>query len=261
MAKNVLERPGKIRDLSIDNMKAVCICLMVYAHTLPFCRDFLHIIVIPVFLMISGYCWHAKICSWGDFGRFFLKRLRALYVPFVLYNGTYALLGGLFLKLGFYTNDPALFEIARDWPIPQSLYGPEGFGGVLLVSSFYRYELSAAIISEVPVYLFSCTCAWVMMKSFSQGLTRIPQLTDRLSWIGRHTIPVMCLHVLCFKFCALPYMKLHALPKVYLAAWHTILDTSQLWKLLFALVGVGGSLGIAWLWYRMYAAIRPDRRS
>ena len=374
MEQNLPARPARERDVSLDIMKAICIILMVYAHTLPFCRDFLHVIVIPTFLMVSGYCWHAKIRNWREFGRFFLKRLKALYIPFVLYNGSYALLGGLFLRLGFYTDDPALFDIARNWPISQHLYGLHGFGdcvrkflkilvmqdttqlgtatwflimlvaisfthglqellssrlniseklwlpigelvlmaalsqfyvahqrdqtylkcffccyysfliglffqrirwryfyswwmgllgagGALLVSLFYRYELSAAIISDVPIYLFSCTCAWVMMKSLSQGITHIRWLLAGLNWIGRHTIPIMCLHVLIFKLPALLYIRLHDLPRVYLAAWHTILDTSQLWKLVFTGVGVGGSLLIAWLWEQLHASVMKMRQA
>ncbi len=372
MAKTESAKSGSERDISLDIMKGFGILLVVYAHTLPFCRNFIHVLAIPVFLMISGYCWHAKICSWRDFGRFFLKRLKALYIPFVLYNGSYALLGGLFLKLGFYTNDPALLEIARDWPIPQSLYGLQGFGdcvrkflkilimqdttqlgtatwfliillainfvhgllellssrlnfsgklylpladlilmavlsqfyvarqhnqlylkcffccyfsfliglfiqrirwqqlyswwmgligfgGVLLISSFYHYELSAAIISEVPIYLFSCCCTWVMMKSLSLRVARIPLLSEKMSWIGRNTIPIMCLHVLCFKFGAMLYIKLYDLPQVYLAAWHTILDTNELWKLIFFVFGAGLAMLIARLWELLYKTVRNVR--
>ena len=374
MAQNSLAKPGRKRDTSLDIIKGLDILLVVYAHTLPFCRDFIHVLAIPLFLLVSGYCWHAKINTWEDFGHFTLKRLKALYVPFVLYNGAYVLLGGVFLKLGFYTRDPALFEIARDWPIPQSLYDLHGigdyvrkflkilvmqdttkigtatwfliillaisltqglfellssrlklsgklwipladlllmaalsqiyivrdhnqaylkcffccyysfligiflqrihwknfyswwmgvlaFGGVLLVSFFYHYELSAAIISEVPVYLFSCVCAWVLAKSLANGITRIRRLSDCLSWIGRHTIPVMCMHVLFFKLAALLYIRLNDLPRVYLAAWHTILDTSQYWKILFTVIGAGCSILTAWIWYRLRDRIRNARKA
>lgn len=369
MAQNTLAAPARGRDRSLDIIRGLDILLVVYAHTLPFCRDFIHVIAIPLFLLVSGYCWHPKISTWGDFGRFFLKRLKSLYVPFVLYNWLFTLLGGLFLKIGFYTNDTALFDIARDWPIPQTLYGTPGvqdyvrsllrilimqettkfgtatwfliillainvtqalfdllssrlklngklwipladlvlmavlsqiyfvhnqnqaylktffccyfsfligiflqrirwkyftswwmgilaFGGVLLVSHFYHYELSAAVISEVPVYLFSCTCAWVLAKSLAQGITHVRWLSDGLGWIGRHTIPVMCLHVLCFKFAALLYIKVYSLPRVYLAGWHTILDTSDLWKVFFTVVGAGGSILIAMVWYQLRGSFR-----
>ena len=373
MAQNEPANQVRERDVSLDIMKCLGILMVVYAHTLPLCRNLIHVMAIPSFLMISGYCWHTRIQTPRDFGRFFLKRLKALYVPFVLYNGTYALLGGLFLKLGFYTDDPALFEIARDWPIPQSLYGLHGFGdcfrkflkililqdttqigtatwfliillainfihgliallssrlnlgeklwlpladlflmaalsqiyivhnqsqaylkcffccyfsfliglvfqrvrwrflyswwmgllgfgGVLTVSLFYHYELAAAIISEAPVYLFSCACTWVALKSLSRGITHFTGLAEAMGWIGRHTIPIMCLHVLFFKFGALLYMKLYHLPRVYLAAWHTILDTNQLWKLVFVVIGAGGSLLVAWLWDRVCASVRTARR-
>ncbi len=106
MAQNEPANQIRERDVSLDIMKCLGILMVVYAHTLPFCRNLIHVMAIPSFLMISGYCWHTRIQTPRDFGRFFLKRLKALYVPFVLYNGTYALLGGLFLKLGFYTDDP-----------------------------------------------------------------------------------------------------------------------------------------------------------
>ena len=374
MAQNLPAKPGRERDTSIDIIKGLDILLVVYAHTLPFCRDYIHVLAIPLFLLVSGYCWHARINTWGDFGRFCLKRFKALYIPFVLYNGAYVLLGGVFLKLGFYTEDPALFEIARDWPIPQSLYNLHGvgdyvrkflkilvmqdttqigtatwflimllavsliqglfellssrlklggklwiplanlvmmavlsqvyiardhtqvylkcffccyfsflvgiflqrihwkyfyswwmgllaFGGTLLVSFYYQYELSAAIISEVPVYLFSCTCAWVLAKSLANGITHIRRLSEGLSWIGRHTMPIMCMHVLFFKLAALLYIRLYDLPRVYLAAWHTILDTNELWKLVFVAVSAGSSILTGWCWYRLRDRIRNAHKA
>jgi putative flippase GtrA len=123
-----------------------------------------------------------------------------------------------------------------------------GFAGVLLVSHFYSYELSASIISEVPVYVFSCCSAWILSKSLAMGLERIPPLSKGLVWIGRHTMVIMCLHVLCFKLVSLLYIETHGLPWVYLAAWHAILDTNELWKLLYVIVGVTGPLLLYKIW-------------
>ena len=135
------------------------------------------------------------------------------------------------------------------------------FGGTLLVSFYYQYELSAAIISEVPVYLFSCTCAWVLAKSLANGITHIRRLSEGLSWIGRHTMPIMCMHVLFFKLAALLYIRLYDLPRVYLAAWHTILDTNELWKLVFVAVSAGSSILTGWCWYRLRDRIRNAHKA
>ncbi|MBR0161668.1 MAG: acyltransferase family protein, partial [Oscillospiraceae bacterium] len=83
MPQNTLANQGRKRDTSLDIIKGLDILLVVYVHTLPFCRDFIHVLAIPLFLLVSGYCWHAKISSWKDFGRFTLKRFKALYIPFV----------------------------------------------------------------------------------------------------------------------------------------------------------------------------------
>ena len=136
--------PGEIsasagRDPSIDVVKGIAILAVIYAHTAPFCRGFLHFFALTVFLVTSGYCFKNRIRSCADLRRYMGGKLRTLYLPCAAYNGVYALLWGVFLRIGFYTDDPAFLTMTADWPVEQKLYPVQGIGEIL--RKFFRVIL------------------------------------------------------------------------------------------------------------------------
>ena len=90
------------REPSIDILKGVAIILVVYGHTWPFCREFIYLFHMAVFMMASGYCYSAKMLSGKEYSRYIERKIKTLYIPFVLCNCGFTLLTPVFLHLGIY---------------------------------------------------------------------------------------------------------------------------------------------------------------
>ena len=140
----------KKRDPAIDILKGIAIILMVYAHAFPWCIYFLRLYIPMIFLVVSGYCQKSQISSFSEWKRYMLGKVKSIYVPCAVCNGIFALLGGLFLRIHFYTDDPAFLEMTKSWPYPQRLYTVNGIGAkgamsimsspVRLVNSFQSID-------------------------------------------------------------------------------------------------------------------------
>jgi fucose 4-O-acetylase-like acetyltransferase len=79
-----------------------------------------------VFMMASGYCFKAKIKSFSTWKNYVIKKIKGLYVPFVICNGLFVLLNNLFINMGIYSNNQELLNISRYWPVQQTLMQPLG---------------------------------------------------------------------------------------------------------------------------------------
>ena len=119
------------RDASVDIVKGMAILLVVYAHTWPIFRNFYRLFCLQLFLVASGYCTRGQIESPADWRRYMGRRMRALYIPCAVCNGIYALLGGVFLRLGLYTDQPVFLQMTEAWPVPQKLFPVNGIGDIL----------------------------------------------------------------------------------------------------------------------------------
>lgn len=91
------------KNNTITYMKALAIILMVVGHC--DCKwqvfvSFFHIFHIPLFFIVSGYCFKLQYLS--SFLDFFKKKVRGLYVPFVKWNLIFILLHNIFFYLHIY---------------------------------------------------------------------------------------------------------------------------------------------------------------
>lgn len=349
------------RDVSVDILKGMAILLVVYGHTWPLFRNFVRLFCLQVFLVVSGYCTRGRIESPADWRRYMGRRMRALYIPCAVCNGIYALLGGVFLRLGLYTDQPVFLTMTEAWPVPQKLYPVNGIGDILrkfvrvilltdttqmgtatwflimliaislvhatvclathglapgkkravlaglfllmaglaqfaklpwaawmfprcffysyltfllgvgirelkpkfletplcavlsfavlaVMSPFYYMDLANADIPGVLPYLAGVLGGWSMLKVIADRLAPRERLSRVWIYLGKHTIPVICLHVLCFKAVTWLFIRVRGLPAIYLASFHIDFDAPEAWKLLYAAVGLGGSLLLAAAW-------------
>lgn len=67
----------------------------------------LYLFHMPVFLMASGYCFNrAHAQNPAALGRYIGKKVKALYLPYLLFNGVFILLYNLLLRWNIYTDHP-----------------------------------------------------------------------------------------------------------------------------------------------------------
>ena len=357
------------RDVSVDIIKGIAIVLVIYAHTWPFCKNFIRFFNLPIFMVTSGYCFKNRIGSWADWRRYMAGKLRTLFLPCALCNGIFTLLTGVFLRLGLYTGDPAFLTMTADWPVPQRLHTVQGIGdllwklvrvllltdttqmgtgtwflimlfaasafhgafccltarltprrrqaamtalflltavlaqfsdplfigssyakcalyfyltylfglllrepfvrrletpllsclsfAVLLVLARYYYiDVATGSVAGVLPYLAGVLCGWLLLKPAAGYLARQDRLSRIFCYLGRHTISVICLHILCFKPVTWLYIRACQLPKIYLASFHVDFDVSEPWKLLYLAAGVILPLLLAALWRCLRDRIR-----
>lgn len=355
------------RDESIDLLKGIAIILVVYGHTWPFCRNFIYLFHISVFLMASGYCYRARIRSFSSWEKYMIRKAKGLYIPFIICNGIFVLLSNVFLRVGIYSSSPELLAISRSWPVKQTLvqplelillakkltavflfYGATQLGtatwfltslfevlsfnslvelvtsrnrckfrrivllavsGCMLVlcqyisdndmisvkyaikcfpvcyisfmlgrlvknirwkyfyswqsgflafitlcifSLYFHIEVSAGKVENVLIFFITSLCGWICLRTFSSFILKARLVTSKIfQYIGRHTMSILCLHVLSFETISLLYIFCMKKTIVYLAAWHIIFDINEVWKLLYMMAGVV----IPIILYRLYSII------
>lgn len=99
------------RNKQIDAMRGIGILLMVYGHC---CRanSVIALFHMPLFFIISGYCFNDDNCaSIRKIGFYFKRKVKSLWVPYFLYTSLFLLCTNFFIKVGIYTNNPLLLTI------------------------------------------------------------------------------------------------------------------------------------------------------
>lgn len=102
----------KKRDHVIDIMKFILIAMMVWFH-IGIKTSFIHVFDMPVFFMISGI-FFKNVSSFQDFRTFVWKKIKELYVPYILINLGFLAFHNLFVKINFYTSNPEILNFYPD---------------------------------------------------------------------------------------------------------------------------------------------------
>ena len=103
------------RNYTIDIMKFILIIMMVWSHS-GFPTTFIYIFNMPVFFMISGI-FIKDITSFSEFKRFTWKKICTVYFPYILTNLIFLVFHNLFVKIGFYTNNPEILDFFPDFKL------------------------------------------------------------------------------------------------------------------------------------------------
>lgn len=169
----------------LNIIKGILIILMVYGHTFGVGRDFVYLFHIPVFFMVSGYCWNNKhALDRTSFLDYSYNRAIRLMLPYYVCNVTFILLHNIFIEVGVYTDNPEILEI-QDLPIEQFVAGHlslksmipyvyhalcnEG-GGQLTGATWFLYTLFCVCISH-------CFAEYLISKCHNRKVKEI-------IWIG-----------------------------------------------------------------------------
>lgn len=100
------------RNLAVDCMKGILIILVVLGHTYnEFCNNFIYLFHVGLFFTLSGYCFNQKYTeSFVSLWILFKKRIKSLWIPYVVYNFIFLLLQNFWLQVGFLTSDKTYFS-------------------------------------------------------------------------------------------------------------------------------------------------------
>ena len=101
---------AKPRDAALDAMRGIGIVLMVLGHSGFAGSDFIYLFHMALFFMLSGYFFHMT-GEGAALRRFCLRRVAALWLPFVLANTAFTVCNNLFLRLNILTGDPRILEL------------------------------------------------------------------------------------------------------------------------------------------------------
>ena len=132
------------RNTTVDNLKGLLIILVVVGHTYSFCKNFIYLFHVGLFFVLSGYCFNQRyIETLVGLKELLLKRIKSLWIPYVVYNFVFLLLQNIFIKIGLLTTDPNYFS-----------YNPflsDGFCQVLtLKTAFIAFIKSLFFINSRP---------------------------------------------------------------------------------------------------------------
>ena len=106
---------SKERDANIDIIKGIGIILMVGGHCgMPF-THFVYLFHMAIFFMASGFCFKSSNSdSLQNALKFIGRKIKSLWLPYVLWTTIFTLLHNAFIKVGIYTADLRLVELASD---------------------------------------------------------------------------------------------------------------------------------------------------
>ena len=109
----------------INIMKGILIFLMVLSHTHVYLREYIFLFHMPVFFMISGYCWNKRHSSnLENLMSYIRSKTVRLYIPFLFLNLSYVLLFNYMLKIGIFTSDERFLSLVINPPEKQNIYHP-----------------------------------------------------------------------------------------------------------------------------------------
>lgn len=109
----------KKRDENIDVLKGLAIICVVLGHCGFPGSAYIYLFHMAVFFMASGYCFDAKkIQSCDSLWEYVVKKLRSLWLPYVIFNTFGWMFYNTFIQIGFLTDNPEFPDaVSRmEWP-------------------------------------------------------------------------------------------------------------------------------------------------
>jgi len=123
----------KERIIYVDIVKALTIILVVIGHTNSPIQNFIYLFHMAVFFCVSGYFYNDSYST--NIVTLVKKRLKSLYIPFLIYEFIFLMLHNLFYYLNIYSAKVSYFgEIGK-------LYGPIDYlKNIFFILTFHNTE-------------------------------------------------------------------------------------------------------------------------
>lgn len=154
------------RDRNIDIVKGLGIFLVVLGHSNFWGDGFITLFHMAIFFMAAGYCYNEKhsesVSSIILLGK---KRIKSLYLPYVLSNLVLLCFHNLFVKWQIYTNDPLFLEQSwgnNNWGLIDYYSIKEFLYNFLLIVGFVGGEQLEGSVWFIRI-IFELTIVYVCM--------------------------------------------------------------------------------------------------
>ena len=129
--------------------------------------------------MASGYCWNDEtVNNVASYRSFIIRKIKTLYVPYVLYNGLFLVLHNVFVILNIYSNDPTFLTLTKDSAYSQHLtdYFPVGRimrEAIKVFCGIGTQELGSAtwfLIALFIIVIFQGTICFIAKKKRNRNI-------------------------------------------------------------------------------------------
>lgn len=112
------------RNKTYDVLKGLLIILMVMGHTQFFGHDFIFLFHMGCFFIISGYFFDfKKVESKKELINYIKRKIKGLYVPFVLYNIFFIICNNFLFRINFTSNYFSQFTMIKKIALTLIFYG------------------------------------------------------------------------------------------------------------------------------------------
>ena len=186
-----MEGHKRKHDSVISIAKGLCIILMVIGHTdgHTILSKFIYLFHVPLFFFVSGY-FNKGSESFPELKTKLVRRIKRLYLPFVIYGTIFLLLDGLFVRWGFYAD--GLLHVS-DWKsfftllsglflkmeAPSPLLGPMWFVRSLFIAAVCL-DIALFILRKTRhakvILLVACLLSTLAIKLFPPDTPVLRQL-------------------------------------------------------------------------------------
>lgn len=206
------------------------------------------------FFIALGYCYKEQnSSSIKEVKAYVLRKMKNLWIPYVIWTSIYTLLHNLFLKLNIYSNDPLLLkynptnhlisplskmEILKNIVKALSLHGGMQMGGAFWF---------IAVLMEISIIY--CLFDYFIGKF----------LKKFICVVGKHTLSIVIFHFLVFKFINYFIVKKYKL-SLCLIASYPILLSNGFWWIVYSLLGVSVPVLLSLTWSNLKDGIKNKVR-
>ena len=190
----------KKRDENIDVLKGMAIICVVLGHCGFPGSFYIYLFHMAVFFMASGYCFDAKkIQSLDNLWEYAVKKLRSLWLPYVIFNTLGWIFYNAFIRIGFLTDNPEFPDAvsrmewpaivnAIAWAFHMNTWGTQKYFGAgwFIIVLFYITILFASLC------LMTETCKKLICGMLGKGqrqeynIKKVLPKTERVLNVFRH---------------------------------------------------------------------------
>ena len=89
---------------------------------------------------------------------------------------------------------------------------------IAVVSQLHPFDLANAN-EPVHIAFISAVAGWIFMYPLSHAVLFYSRISRALQYVGKHTLSILCLHMIGFKVVSLMNLRVRELPIIYLSCF------------------------------------------